>query len=657
MATTTLEQLGEREFELRVLGRTIELLGSQMYKQRNLALAELVANCWDAGALSVRVSLPLGTGYDRGTSEIVIEDDGCGMTPAEMQSAYLVLGRNRRTDVDQAMESRRPGGNRREMGRKGIGKLAGFGIAREIDIVTWADGLRTTLTLNLDELKADHNEVKDVVLTGEVEPADDEATASGTRVVLKSLKQRTPPSLSSIHATLSRRYSATARGHMVISVNGIEVVDPAIDWEAPPITDTVSLDDGEVITYLAGFSRAVLDREMQGFNIFAHEKTAQAPPFFFDVESVASGQHGTKYLHAWIAADFIDDSEDDESDVVSTDRQDLDWDDQKVEALYSWGQQKTRELLRTWADRRTTELKDRIDDDPELKARLEALDPGSQKEARRLMRSLASASGAMENWRPLADSLIRAYEFRQFHDVIGDLDAASTDPDDLESLLLHLSEWRVLESRAILEIIQGRLQIVEKFHQMIVNDAPETAPAKFVENLHDLLADYPWLLRTEWQVLDEEKSITKQLREWGYDDDPDGRDAGRYDFLGLAGDGVLKVVDIKRPGISVTLDELHRLVRYRSNLLKGAENVDAVLVSGGSYEFDPAEYGAVEFLTWSELYASVRRQYEHYVGVLKSDAEDPSFAAKQREVRTTRTVLQDGAYRGERRRDGLGEQP
>ncbi len=54
-------------------------------------------------------------------------------------------------------------------------------------------------------------------------------------------------------------------------------------------------------------------------------------------------------------------------------------------------------------------------------------------------------------------------------------------------LLHHLGEWKVLESRAILEIVKGRLDIVEKFHEMIVNDASETARPVGADNMHDLL--------------------------------------------------------------------------------------------------------------------------------------------------------------------------
>ena len=48
----------DRQFSIQVLGRTLEHLGTQMYKRRDVAIAELVANAWDAGATHVQITLP-----------------------------------------------------------------------------------------------------------------------------------------------------------------------------------------------------------------------------------------------------------------------------------------------------------------------------------------------------------------------------------------------------------------------------------------------------------------------------------------------------------------------------------------------------------------------------------------------------------------------
>ena len=132
-----------KEFSIKILGRLLELLGVQMYKHRDAAIAELVANSWDAGANNIWISIPNETNYDPFISEILIEDDGCGMDESDLQDKYLVIGRNRRTS-ENSDEFR----GRKVMGRKGIGKLAGFGIAVNMTIETWINDKSIELNLN-----------------------------------------------------------------------------------------------------------------------------------------------------------------------------------------------------------------------------------------------------------------------------------------------------------------------------------------------------------------------------------------------------------------------------------------------------------------------------------------------------------------------------
>lgn len=141
----------ERKYTMAVLGRTPEHLGVQMYKQRPAALAELVANAWDADATRVWIEVPKAPWQQRPRS--LSPTTGQEWTPDEVADFYLVIGRNRReiettgpTDEDPAsghltpspvtqdVETLQPLTNpavltsakRKVMGRKGIGKLAGF---------------------------------------------------------------------------------------------------------------------------------------------------------------------------------------------------------------------------------------------------------------------------------------------------------------------------------------------------------------------------------------------------------------------------------------------------------------------------------------------------------------------------------------------------
>ncbi len=643
----------QRRFTMKILGRLLEHLGSQMYKRRDTALAELVANAWDAGATEVSLTLPTSD-YDPGTSLIAISDNGEGMNENQVETEYLVLGRNRRS-ADAS-----PSHNRKIMGRKGIGKLAGFGIARIIEVETTSGGSTTRFNMNIHDLKSGANEVTDVPIPGTI--YDDSTAGTGTIVRLKSLKHTSPPDVEALIESLGRRFSRVVHGEMTIRVNGAVVGEPSIDFEQRfPGSgwETYSL-EGNDIRYFYGFSKTVLQSSLlRGFTLYANGKTAQAPPFFFDVESTASGQHGTRYLYGAVEIDYLDDGTDDDGDLISTDRQEIEWEAPEAEALHRWGADLTRKALRDWVARKEDTTVASVLDDEYLSKRIARLEDASRKRVISAVRVLGRSETDFDNLLDLAGSLVAAFEYRHFHDVTSEIEALE-EPSELAKLLEHLSEWKVLESRAILEVIHGRLQIIEKFHSMVVNDAPETAPQKGLENLHDLIADYPWLLNPEWQVLSEEKSITSQLREWGNDDIGPG-ERQRYDFLALRDSGTFLLIEIKRSGHPVVLKDLQRLQQYRDKLQMGTDtDITMVFISGPKWattQEDWENIPALTLLEWGAVHESTRSFYQQYRAVLQADVEDRDFREMEREVARTRDVIADGAYRGERlRREGLGPQ-
>ena len=116
-------------------GNIVKHLGVQMYAGRPVpAIAELISNAWDADATEVNVSLPLDEAWDSSDQGqfIQVSDNGNGMTWDTVRDAYLDVGRDRR----EAEKTDKSPGGRRLQGRKGLGKLAGFGIADILDVQT-----------------------------------------------------------------------------------------------------------------------------------------------------------------------------------------------------------------------------------------------------------------------------------------------------------------------------------------------------------------------------------------------------------------------------------------------------------------------------------------------------------------------------------------
>lgn len=457
---------------------------------------------------------------------------------------------------------------------------------------------------------------------------------------------------------------------MQIYINGEPLGEPTIEtmYDYPPDGgfEETELADGQKIRFRYSFAkRPIRSKELQGFVIYANERTAQAPPFFFNVESTASSQHSTRYVFGDISADFIDEGVDSDSDVISTDRQEVDWENENLADLREWGESLTRRLLRECADMKGDELEHWILEDADFARRLGNLEPASRKQVSGFLKVLG-VNNPKEDTRTkdLADSLIRAYEFRTFHDVIDEIEEASEDPERLGEMLGRLFDWKVLESRAILEIVRGRLSIINKLGHMIVTDAPETASSKTHDNLHDLLAEYPWMFNPEWQVFAEEKSVGAQLREWGEADCPEDMKAKRVDFLAFAKDtDQLVIIELKRPGHAVELAEVQRLEKYQVALMKAYPNCKTVLVYGGPVNIPLQKWASMqedegfEAVEWNVLFSRTRSFYAHYEAVLEGDISAPGFTSKKTEVTRTREILDTGSShrKPEDRKRGVGD--
>lgn len=123
------------ELVLTYAGNIVKHLGVQMYAGRPVpAIAELISNAWDADATKVDARFPLDEPWDPNNQQqfIQVSDNGNGMTWDMVRDAYLDVGRDRR----EVERTDRSPGDRLLQGRKGVGKLAGFGIADILEVQT-----------------------------------------------------------------------------------------------------------------------------------------------------------------------------------------------------------------------------------------------------------------------------------------------------------------------------------------------------------------------------------------------------------------------------------------------------------------------------------------------------------------------------------------
>lgn len=311
---------------LRFEPQTVDHLGARMYSHLPNALAELVANAYDADAHNVRIEI----GPD---PSIKVTDDGHGMSRTDVADKYLHIGRNRR---DEEGRDRTESGERRVSGKKGLGKLALFGIGKDITLTTTRRGSAdaTSVHLSYDDLMKTHGEYRPESTTA-TSPAPDH----GTAVTLRNLKRRTPIKCDELARSLARLFEyidkdfsvtvidRTGQEHPVTADLRLEAVTTEFTWDFP---ESFNPDD----TYLADHrisgriisAEKPLKGDSRGITLYVNGRMANEPEFFGGSES----SFAFSYLTGYLNVDFLDSLPE---DVIATDRRAIVWDNDEMQSL------------------------------------------------------------------------------------------------------------------------------------------------------------------------------------------------------------------------------------------------------------------------------------------------------------------------------------
>lgn len=188
----------KRPLTMRISLNALEHLGMNLYSNVPAVLSEIVANSWDADAENVNVTI------DKVNETITIEDDGIGMDRDDVIDHFLTVGFKRRAEIGELTSVKK----RKPMGRKGIGKLSSFSIARVVDVFTIKDGERTAFRMDRDVIKARISS-NDSVPYEPPELSDwPKSFKVGTRIVLSGLsKKLSEMTVAGLKRRVARRFA------------------------------------------------------------------------------------------------------------------------------------------------------------------------------------------------------------------------------------------------------------------------------------------------------------------------------------------------------------------------------------------------------------------------------------------------------------------
>lgn len=173
----------------------------------DIALTEFVANAWDAGAHNVSITIP----YEE-HGEIIVEDDGTGMSDDEFRSRWMTLNydRQKRQGKEVLFPPDTDSTKRIAYGRNGIGRHGMLCFADSYTVETWKDG-----TCNIYNIAVSHGEAPFKIHRHVIE----ERLGHGTKI--RTFVQRHLPDANAMTDILSARFLYDPK--FVVKINGRKI--------------------------------------------------------------------------------------------------------------------------------------------------------------------------------------------------------------------------------------------------------------------------------------------------------------------------------------------------------------------------------------------------------------------------------------------------
>lgn len=651
--------------ELRFDHNVIEHLGIKLYQNKPVnVLAELVANCWDADARHVWID-------SRTVGEqpmVSVGDDGAGMPLGTLKSRYLVIGKAKRASP----KDKSPGG-RLPMGRKGIGKLAPFGVSRIVEVATVSGGVLNWFTLSLDDLLAlgrdglEHRyrpifHASDVpaapsCIEPTASPAGPEVARfmrrmgrirrdrrSGTLVVMYGLTANAPLSSETLIEGLGSRFSVVLlRPDFKVRVGRRLITErealPAFDVRFPASGFETAEIGGRPVRWWAGFVlKADWPSDQAGVGVFAHGKIAQDRPFFFGAKGKEIYQ---RYLYGVVEADWLDELD---QDLVSTDRTSIDWSDTETADLLSWGRQQVGSWLESYTQWRAQRLQGEV---RTAAARMRTggrIPVFSELENEAIVKLVTDASGqlgkgsAAEKAREdLLDVVSKAWINQPtrllLKETWRDMSGAADDPEKFAAIAKTLGDHSVPEAMGLALTFALRAFAVAQLEALIAK--------KSETRLQALVEEFPWIIQPRGELLTADQWLKTTIERIA-DEDTSGDRAGRtiremspqeradFVFLTSTAQQKIKVVEIKQndPLHALNLENRRQLADYLDLIEteRSTADVTGMLIGwAGNPKFN-ARDERIEVRGWDEILAECRAAYlELLAGALEQadlDAAD-----------------------------------
>jgi Histidine kinase-, DNA gyrase B-, and HSP90-like ATPase len=581
--------------------RILEHLGISAYNSVRKCLAEIVANAYDADAKHVWIHLP--DVIDENAA-ITLSDDGAGMSVEDLKTKFLYIGRDRREDGDRTASARLV------IGSKGIGKLAGFGIASRIRLTTRRDGKQSSITID----RADLDSIQQ--LSGHlfnITVSDTEAE-NGTTIELLELHEglHLPP------ADVVRRHlkrTMPSRPDFQMYVNDIECTAEDVLGTKSDFKATIP-GVGDVTGYYIVANQRQPD---PGLAVRVRDRIVQEPSLF-GLDTRTHGFFTAEKIVGEINAEFLDPeaSDGERHDLIKTSRDGFLEDSDIVQKFNEWASTFIRSVVQGVDEGETKKRTDALMSSTEVQARLGALPPHIRGTASRVVRAIIAKlkTASDEDAKNLIEWILRYYESNVLKELMNAIAAA--DIHEAEKLAGLVNEWGLTQLNSVAGIVRTQISIISRLEELISSNKA------YEIDLHKLVESNLWLVKEGLELWSSDKPL-KAVLDGRVDELYKDKEDLRPDLICRSRDEGKQaiILEFKRPKEKITMEHVTQALEYEGLINKHRPNIEFVTYVVGR-EYDPAVLAIREkqanagLHLWSfeEILQKARARFEKILDIL-----------------------------------------
>ena len=514
------------------------LLGEN-YRSTEYALKELIDNSWDSDSEVVDITMP--EPFEK--SEIVVSDQGSGMTEKEIRNEYLFIARSRTSRKGNVT----PYKNRKVKGRKGIGKFAGLLIASEMTLVSKARGKKTTLTIVKDEILKwkDDLEKLDLPITSK----NCDSAEKGTTIFLRNLNQNlhfpNPIKLSQLLITEYGR-----ENDFKITING-KALDIQ-DLKGNSDTGRKKLKQSGEVKYSFTISDEKKSLKQAGIAIRVDGKIIGKPSFFGLDEDEEIPKKLLKKIYAEVEVDGL-------ADDITADWGAIFENSKKLDEVQNFIRPLIKEKIKDTYGQEINLAKARLQ--KKINRELEKLPEHKRDYAKRALDKVLKNyySESEEKINTVISVVLDTLEKDEYYEVLLHIEESSD--KEIVNFADALSEFGIVELSVIGVQAKNRNKFLDFFERLILNEkATET-------DVHKSLEKNLWLLNEKFSLMASNISLNRISKEY-LDKKFKGKRKNKRPDLVLCQDykDDILLIELKEPNKVIGRDEQSQAEKYRDDL-------------------------------------------------------------------------------------------